>query len=138
MTSHSGMTGCLVAWGRISRGSQRDTFDLLVGGVPVGACLLPFDGSKVHVLRVFTESPISPRDLVNIQLLLTEGTASAEMPYQEPAWSEVTPGSYHEETGRVGGHDLLTEISSHIGQYAVLVVSTSPIDVGELSAPVSE
>lgn len=126
----SGVYGSLVVWGLVQR-EDGDVFDVTIGERPLSGCLLPFDGTHVHVLRAFAANSITPVDLPGLQAAVLDGVVAAAAGYRQPDWSEVTPGDYCDEECSVGGHDLRAEFFHYVGQHCVLVASTLPIDVAE-------
>jgi hypothetical protein len=113
-----------IAWHDYSEGEA-----IHIGEQPLARWLENWNGQQVWCCYVFSNKPITLRGMLDIAILSAEGLVDAEL---SSAWSEITGFLWVNEDGEIGGHNLITIFTDHVGQFGAVILQTEPIDLGEL------
>jgi hypothetical protein len=85
-------------------------------------------GARVFVRYFITSGPATPESASEALIHKTFGFDVLEAEYVLEAYSEVTIEAW-EENLKIGGHDLISELSSYEGKYLILVIEEFNDDI---------
>jgi hypothetical protein len=78
-------------------------------------------GTKAFVRYFITSAPATPESAAEALIHKSFGFDVLEAEYVLEAYSEVTIEAWEEHL-KIGGHDLISELSSYEGKYLILVI----------------
>lgn len=116
--------------GRIVYGGYDEGEALKLGDEFLVRLLEEYHQQQVWCCFAFSTEPLTKQDFLEIAIQSAEGTVEAGLGV---SWSETTGFLWVDETGMVGGHDLVALFDDHETQFGALLIDTKPLDLTELT-----
>lgn len=115
--------------GMVNRSNGEPDELLTVGGESVSKFIAKFYGRKVWCIWAVNDTFLNPSEIMEDHIKKIIGATYTNI---GAVYSELTGYLWTNDTGKIGGHDLIDNLSCYHGKYAFICIREMPIDLSHI------